>query len=86
MRGLRTCTESFTTCHRPRLGGDQGYLTVHTGNIPCPGVCTGLLLAHHNRAPSYAERPAIEVDGILVHWKHPRLGDRSCKSASRLRS
>jgi hypothetical protein len=86
MRGLRACTGPFTTCHRPHLGGDQGYLTVHTGNIPCPGVCTDLLLAHRNRAPSYAERPVIEVDGILVHWKHPRLGGRSCRFASRLRS
>jgi hypothetical protein len=86
MRGLRACTGSFTTCHRPRLGGDQGCLTVHMGNIPCPGVCTGLLPAHHNRAPSYAERPVIEVDGILAHWKHPRLDDRSCRFASRLHS
>jgi hypothetical protein len=86
MRGLSACTGSFTTCHRPRLGGDQGYLNVHKGNIPCPGVCTGLLLAHHNRALSYAERPVIAVDGILVHWKHPRFGDRSCRFASRLRS
>jgi hypothetical protein len=76
--GSRTCLYGrITTCRHP-LRGDQVGPTAHTGSILSLDV-SGV----HTRSPSYAERPVIEVGGILARWKHPRLGDHSHRFANR---